>query len=32
VLAPGVQAGLVMGLIPAESNEEMIERFEPMRK
>lgn len=30
--AAEAQARLVMGLIPAESNEEMIERFEPMRE
>jgi phosphonate transport system substrate-binding protein len=29
--APAAQADYVMGLIPAENNEEMIKKFEPMR-
>jgi phosphonate transport system substrate-binding protein len=28
---PAVAGELVMGLIPAENNEEMIKQFEPMR-
>jgi len=31
LVLPAVAGELVMGLIPAENNEEMIKQFEPMR-